>query len=383
MRQFLIVAFVLAIAASSAGAQDEEGPNTLTPEQKAGGWVLMFDGDSTFGWKVTGEVRDDRGVLIIGSLSKPTTASIPVAAGELTWEYLWESRQGVEVHLKSAEGATKPWTVQLPLSGAGRVGENNWHAGRLEIASETKDPKVEAVDVSQKPGPLKRPGSYSEYKAILPSQPAVLTISVTPGEPIRLRNIKFKPAGLEPLFNGKDLSGWRTFEGGKYVSQFKVTPEGWLNVKNGPGDLQTVGQYGNFIFQGECISNGDKLNSGVFFRCIPGYQQGYEFQIHNGFKDGDRRKPMDWGTGAIYRRVPARKVVPNDQQWFSMTLFAAGNHIRTWVNGYPTVDWLDTRMPDENPRNGLRVKPGHLSIQGHDKTTDLSFRNLRIVDLSK
>ena len=56
--------------------------------------------------------------------------------------------------------------------------------------------------------------------------------------------------------------------------------------------------------------NGKALNSGIFFRCIPGqYQNGYEAQIQNGFKDDDRTKPVDFGTGAIYRRVPARKVV--------------------------------------------------------------------------
>jgi 3-keto-disaccharide hydrolase len=90
---------------------------------------------------------------------------------------------------------------------------------------------------------------------------------------------------------------------------------------------------------------------------------------------------MDFGTGAIYRRIPARKVVPNDREWFAMTLIAAGPHLRTWVNGYPVVDWIDKRPPDENPRNGSRVKPGHLSLQGHDPTTDLSFRNLRVAGL--
>ena len=42
-----------------------------------------------------------------------------------------------------------------------------------------------------------------------------------------------------------------------------------------------------------------------------------------------------------------------------------------------------TRPEIENPRNGLRLGPGHLSIQGHDPTTDLSFRNLRIGELKK
>jgi hypothetical protein len=103
-------------------------------------------------------------------------------------------------------------------------------------------------------------------------------------------------------------------------------------------------------------------------------------QIQNGFKGDDRTKPSDFGTGAIYRRVPARKVVPNDNEWFTMTLVAQGKHLATWVNGYQTVDWADDRKDDDNPRKGARTSAGHLSIQGHDPTTDLSFRNIRILE---
>ena len=36
-----------------------------------------------------------------------------------------------------------------------------------------------------------------------------------------------------------------------------------------------------------------------------------------------------------------------------------------------------------NPRNGYRAAKGPLSIQGHDPTTDLLFRNIRIAELGK
>ena len=165
-------------------------------------------------------------------------------------------------------------------------------------------------------------------------------------------------------------------------SRFTVTPEGWLNVKDGPGDLQTEGQWADFVFQGECISNGPHLNSGVFFRCLPGeYQQGYEMQIRNQWQGDDRTKPVDFGTGAIYRRQPARKVVSSDHEWFAMTLIAHGNHFATWVNGYQVTDWTDTRSEKANAREGCKLGPGPLSLQGHDPTTDLSFRNIRIQSL--
>jgi len=52
----------------------------------------------------------------------------------------------------------------------------------------------------------------------------------------------------------------------------------------GQADLQTEGQWADFVLQCECISNGKHLNSGLFFRARPGeYQQGYEAQIRNQF----------------------------------------------------------------------------------------------------
>ena len=53
------------------------------------------------------------------------------------------------------------------------------------------------------------------------------------------------------------------------------------------------------------------------------------------------------------------------------------------MNGYQTVDWTDDRKPDDNPRKGYRAAKGTLSIQGHDPTTDLLFRNIRIAELKK
>ena len=66
------------------------------------------------------------------------------------------------------------------------------------------------------------------------------------------------------------------------ATKFDVTAAGELSAKNGPGDLQTEKQFDNFVLQLECKTNGKFLNSGVFFRCVPGkFWSGYEAQIRN------------------------------------------------------------------------------------------------------
>jgi hypothetical protein len=108
---------------------------------------------------------------------------------------------------------------------------------------------------------------------------------------------------------------------------------------------------------------------------------GYESQIHNGFVGGDRAKPRDAGTGGIFRRQNARKVVADDFRWFTKTILADGPHMAVWVNGYQVTDWVDTRSPHPNPRQGLRLEPGTIIFQGHDPGTDIFFRNIRIAEL--
>jgi hypothetical protein len=235
------------------------------------------------------------------------------------------------------------------------------------------------------------------------SAAAPLEFSVAEGVQLELREVTLLPLGHKPLFNGKNLDGWNEFKGNKYVSKFAVNDKLELNVKNGPGDLQTTETFADFLLQLDCISNGIFLNSGIFFRCKPNeYQNGYECQIRNQFTAQAKQKyvievydpkthqltdkksllltAVDFGTGAIYRRMPARKQMSKDGEWFKLTIVAHRNHFATWVNGIQVCDWTDNRPAHDNPRNGCRLEAGHISIQGHDPTTDLSFRNLQIAE---
>jgi hypothetical protein len=198
---------------------------------------------------------------------------------------------------------------------------------------------------------------------------------------VKIKTLKFRPTGLSPIFNGKDLTGWKPIPDRK--SRFEVTEAGELNIKDGNGDLQTEAQWDDFVLQLEIKTNGTHLNSGVFFRALPGeFWSGYESQIRNQWEGDDRTKPVDFGTGGIYNQQPARRVVSSDNEWFTKTIIATGNHIAVWVNGIQVSDFTDQRPARESARRGSKTSPGVISLQGHDPTTDLSFRNIRIARLS-
>jgi hypothetical protein len=338
--------------------------NTLTPQEIADGWILLFDGETTFGWTIDGEAKVEEGIIRLGETKQSTIMTTSKFADfRLRFEYL---RSGPDA-LHLVWGHAK----------FGLAGTPGWK--EVEYTVETKDNRTVTQMVGIKPPTIKAPKAQFSPLGVID-----LGFQSPERNQIQLRNIKIKPLNLQSMFSGKDLAGWKPFttDEKRAKSKFSVTQEGWLNVSNGPGDLQTEKQFSDFIFQGECVSNGKHLNSGIFFRCVPGqYQQGYEMQIRNQWEGDDRAKPVDFGTGAIYRRQPARKVVSTDGEWYGMTLIAHGRHISTWINGYPVVDWTDPRPENENARNGCKLGAGPLSIQGHDPTTDLSFRNLRIAEL--
>ena len=195
---------------------------------------------------------------------------------------------------------------------------------------------------------------------------------------IRIGALTVKPVLSQKLFNGKDLGNWKTHD----VIDAGVNENGELTVKNGNGSLESALRYGDFNLSLDVYVNGEGLNSGVFFRCIPGEKMnGYECQVHFGFLDGDRTKPKDCGTGGIFRRVNARKVIGNDKEWVNVYINAVGNHFSVWVNGEQVSDWTDTRKPDPNPRRGLRLDAGTIQLQGHDATSDFKFRNIAIEEI--
>jgi hypothetical protein len=363
MRTALTAAVLLIAAAPAPG--DDTKPPALTDKEVADGWLLLFDGETTFGWKVDGDAKVKDGVLLLGGGQKETTATLTTRFA--SYELRMETAGGPgSVALHAADGgslsaglSSQASVVRMTVVGGGTGGSS--------------------VQNTTSVGP---DGLARTDLQIATSGPADLRFVVPAGGTLSIKSVKLRPDPLRPIFNGKDLAGWKVFPGDKYKSKFEVTPAGELRVTNGPGDLQTEKRYANFVLQLECKTNGKALNSGVFFRCLPDqYQNGYEAQIQNAYKDNDRTKPADFGTGAIYRRVPARRVVSNDNEWFTMTVVADGAHLATWVNGYQTVDWTDDRPADDNPRKGSKTGAGHISIQGHDPTTDLLFRNIRIAEL--
>lgn len=364
--------------------------NRLTPEELADGWISLFDGETTFGWQAASKAnwRVADGVISVseGEPGLLHTTS-PFADFVLKVDFRNPHTTNSGVFLRSVAVPKDPETDCYELNIA-ELAVSPFPTGsfvkRKKGEGEHESTDWRTYEVTAQGGHfiVKLDGAtVLDFTDPQPLARGFIGLQLNSGL-VEFCNIKLKPLGLDSLFNGKDLSGWTVYPDKKSV--FSVTPAGELNVKNGDGQLESERKFGDFVLQLEVLSGGKHLNSGIFFRSIPGqFWQGYECQIQNGYKDGDRSQPLDCGTGGFYRRQNARRVVANDFEWFPLTLIAAGDHMAAWVAGYQVSDWTDTRKPHENPRQGRRLESGTLSIQGHDATTDLSFRKLKIAELPR
>ena len=319
----------LALLLPSAPAQNastELLPPGITMEKAFQGWIALYAGETNYGWKTEGEVKIEKGFLTLGGAKEASlTTNSAFAAFELVINFRVEGN-AAGFHIKYAD---------------------DW-GGYQETAGNTRS---EFQDYTLTVRPPKKAGPFS--------------IITNPGTTMHIKSIILKPLGGKSIFNGKDLDGWKEIPGKK--SKFTVTSAGEINVKNGNGDLQTIDQWDDFVMQADIISNGDHLNSGIFFRCLPGeFWSGYEAQVRNEWqttiklKDGKshtgsmtmigdkvglntgrqklsftkseiesitdhRDKPIDFGSGGIYHHCPARKVVSTDREWYTMTVVAHAN----------------------------------------------------------
>jgi hypothetical protein len=371
--------------------------NTLTSKQAEEGWILLFDGETLFGWTQEGgaQWRVADGALVADSgdsgwlrsnseFSDFILACDFRAASETnSGIFLRSAKKGaphetgyeLQIWDKSPEFPTGSLVNHIRAKKA-KWTPNEWNSYEVRAQGDRFTVKLNGKEVVK--------GRVSK------SRIGCIGLQYNKDNKIEFRNIKLLPLSLHPIFNGKNLTGWREVKSPKPP---KAPPE-WsvkgraIHVEKGPGQLETYAIYDDFILQLDIRTNPQNEkhhpNSGVFFRGDPnGYWTGYESQIRNEYKDNDRTQPVDFGTGAIYNRVATRKVIPNDGEWFTKTIVARGRHLAVWVNGYPVTDWEDPRPEGANARQEARLTAGPISLQAHDPTTNLDFKNIRIVSLPK
>jgi hypothetical protein len=192
-----------------------------------------------------------------------------------------------------------------------------------------------------------------------------------------------------PLFNGRDLAGWKT---NVHPDSFRVN-DGLLRahctVPDQRSHLFYVGEtnepvkFKNFelvvVFRGEPGSN-----SGIFFHTDLSTRdsklhlaKGYEVNLNN--HPSEKQK-----TGSLYSVVTVNDPGVDDTEWTTLHLRVQEKRIVVKLNGDQIVDYTE---PDDvqrsRARKGRRIDPsgGAIAIQAHDPDSVYLFKEIRIREL--
>lgn len=199
------------------------------------------------------------------------------------------------------------------------------------------------------------------------------------------------PGGFQPLFNGRDLTGWVPMQTtGRKDDVHKPATDGW-SVQNGElicstdqaGWLKSKRQYGDFVLQLEFKLLPD-CNSGVYIRCPDsGFlsRVGMEIQIadeHFMTARGYRPRPGQM-TGGIYGvaglSYPPQRPIG---EWDSMEIRCEGDNVEVMLNGTISV------RANMNQYMELRNRPrsGYIGLSNYKgQAKGMVFRHIRLKEL--
>ncbi|MDP1563403.1 MAG: DUF1080 domain-containing protein [Pirellulaceae bacterium] len=362
-----------AVAQEPVGEQKVAAVPVDAAQDWQSGWIQLFDQATTFGWRGAQAqvIQDGQLVLRAGAVAR---TSAQFSAFTLQIKYRLEPNSEAELLLLANPRARE--------AGVDHVS--------LRFVPDQNQLSVVVVQENQNSGPAKSSVKYQFHngQGQADGEPKIGESSLGRGYlgfRVTVGTLHIEQVSLLPTLPAAEL--YSTLEANRGFDLRGIGAaraelvDGVIAVRGGPGYLATTPSYADFVLSIDARAQAG-TNSGVFFRCIPGEDlNGYESQIHNGTVGGDRAQPEDCGTGGIFRRVNARRVVADEGQWFRKVIMVCGGQISVWVNGYQVTDWSDQRPPNENPRRGRRLEAGTVMLQAHDPSTQVDFKNLNIVEL--
>jgi hypothetical protein len=189
-----------------------------------------------------------------------------------------------------------------------------------------------------------------------------------------------------PLFNGKDLTGWRA----------NNDPDSFT-VQDGTLRCHASGQFKAHLFYvGERTDGCESFknfeleatvraepnsNGGIFVHtdmstrdAAKHLAKGYEVQLNSSAKEKQK-------TGSLYAVVPVGVSPVDETQWFTIRIVVQGKRITAAINGQPVLDYSEPENVERPPeRAGRRFDSagGAIALQAHDPNSVWYFKDIRV-----
>ena len=176
-----------------------------------------------------------------------------------------------------------------------------------------------------------------------------------------------------PIFNGKDLTGWRLIK--------PESDNGWSvvdgvlqnRIEKGKhfGNLRTDKEFEDFNLKLE-VRTQEGSNSGIYLRGV------YEIQVAETF--GKALDPHN--MGALYSRItPSMAAEKPIGEWQTMDITLVDRHVTVILNGKTIIDNQPALGCTGGALTSDEMKPGPLYLQGDH--TNIDYRNIVLTPVVK
>lgn len=169
-----------------------------------------------------------------------------------------------------------------------------------------------------------------------------------------------------PIFNGKDLTGWKAPEPNPFWKVVEGVLVGENDEKMKGNVLYTTQTYRDFVFEADARWNGE-IDSGFMLRKPElqlqiGVSRSLKKDLTGSFYTGGAEKYPEAGQA----KDLAKYLKPGE--WNSFRLQAKGSTFTVWLNGHQVVEYVNPKYSGAGPV-GLQIHPG-LKMK-------VEFRNIR------
>lgn len=203
---------------------------------------------------------------------------------------------------------------------------------------------------------------------------------------------KERKAGWQLLWNGKDLSGWKSNSPNGDMNKGWKAVDGELVImaRSGAGDIITEKRYHDFELSIDFkITEG--ANSGIKYFIGENGSIGCEFQILDDENHPDAKMGFNGNRrlGSLYDLIPADGwALVAKRDWNTARIVVRGNHVEHWLNGVKILeyeknnDMWDTIVSHSKfakVENFAGGDGGHILLQDHND--EVHYRNLKIREL--
>jgi hypothetical protein len=413
------IGLIFCIQQPGSYAQTTDGlkhNNQLTSTEIKDGWKLLFDGETTNGWRNFGkstlnegcEVQDGN-LVILGKGGEMGGDIVTVDQYEdfelyLEWAISPGGNSGIFFHVLE-EGYSGPYETGQEYQLIDDVGFpdklEEWQKTGADYAMHIAESKTlksvgefNSSKIIVKDGmvehwlneqkivsyelwtdewkSLVKNGKWKDYPAYGLARKGYIGLQ-NHGSEIKFRNIKIRnltEAG-KSLFNGSDLDGWKIHGTEKWYVE-----DGLLVCESGEdkqyGYLATEKEYKDFILrvQFKQESNG---NSGVFFRSsIEGTKiSGWQVEVAPPGNDSGGIYES-YGRGWLWQIPDEKEKVLKMGEWNDLVIKVEGDRVMTWLNNELMTDLKDDKIGKAT---------GVIALQIHDGGgIKVKWRNINITE---